>query len=262
MADRLRTDDRLGPGDAISSPDGRFVLRMQTDGNLVLYAPGNNAMWDSGTDTPGSVVVMQGDGNLVVYAPGNRAVWSSKSSGSQCVLILQDDGNLVIYAAGNRAVWSTGTSAPTQKSVKFDRDGMEFSVKVSRTGIIETERFAGIKKQSGIYHHYFWLCLLDSNDDTLWAGEIPLKLTIGAANDTLGRPSYVSKRERHVFTVSLPGDKFDAVARAGAVLMRQEGGDGSLLDQVLRLDAIYKKLKDTDLVKDAIMVAKAIAANG
>jgi hypothetical protein len=63
---------------------------------------------------------MQSDGNLVVIAPGNRPVWSTNTAGNPgSDLELQDDGNLVVYAQGHRAVWtsfahgSTLAPAPT-----------------------------------------------------------------------------------------------------------------------------------------------------
>ncbi|MGH7536130.1 MAG: S8 family serine peptidase, partial [Gemmatimonadales bacterium] len=42
---RLLPNEQLGPGQRLVSPDGRFVLIMQKDGNLVEYAPGNRAVW-------------------------------------------------------------------------------------------------------------------------------------------------------------------------------------------------------------------------
>jgi len=96
---------------SLSSPNNRYVLRMQDDGNLVLYS-WDRAVWSSNTFVRGSILRMQDDGNLVVIAPGNRAVWASNSYGSNnrnSTLILQDDGNLVIYAPGGRPVWASNT---------------------------------------------------------------------------------------------------------------------------------------------------------
>jgi hypothetical protein len=44
---------------------------------LVEYAPGNRAMWATGTSSQYSDLEMQGDGNLVVYQPGHAAIWST-----------------------------------------------------------------------------------------------------------------------------------------------------------------------------------------
>jgi hypothetical protein len=57
---------------------------------------------------------MQGDGNLVVYAPGGNAKWASGTNGAgvnrQFTLVMQDDGNLVVYdSQGGAALWSSQT---------------------------------------------------------------------------------------------------------------------------------------------------------
>ena len=107
---RLNPGDTLGPGERIQSPNGRYVLTMQTDGNLVLLAPGNRAVWASGTGEGSSVLTMQPDGNAVVRAPANRPVWfTGTDAWPGSVLIPQDDGNLVVVAPGNRPVWATNT---------------------------------------------------------------------------------------------------------------------------------------------------------
>jgi len=90
----LDPSEGLGSGQRLISADGQYVLWMQGDGNLVVYAPGNRAIWASGTGVAGSDLQMQGDGNLVIYTPPqlNRvAVWASGTSGS-LRLELQNDG--------------------------------------------------------------------------------------------------------------------------------------------------------------------------
>lgn len=94
--------------DSLSSPNNRYVLRMQTDGNFVLYSWGR-PVWAinkfHGDDT---IVRMQADGNLVVIAPGNVPVWSSGTNRPGSYLRVQDDGNVVIYSGGT-PVWATNT---------------------------------------------------------------------------------------------------------------------------------------------------------
>jgi hypothetical protein len=53
---------------SIRSQDGRFVLVLQGDGNLVLYGPQGQPLWASNTAGHSDVwdAVMQGDGNFVV----------------------------------------------------------------------------------------------------------------------------------------------------------------------------------------------------
>lgn len=106
----LASTEQLNPGESVTSPDGRFSLTMQGDGNLVEYSPGQSAVWASGTSGSGSILRMQDDGNLVIYAAGNRAVWASNTSGhGGADLEVQDDGNIVVYGSGHTAVWATGS---------------------------------------------------------------------------------------------------------------------------------------------------------
>jgi CHAP domain len=118
---QLDSGAKLGSGATLFSPGGGQALTMQTDGNLVLYAPGHVAVWSTGTaGQNGAILAEQSDGNLVVIAPGNRAVWSSGTSGhAGTVLQVQNDGNAVQYAPGHVAIWSTkvagGGSGDTSK---------------------------------------------------------------------------------------------------------------------------------------------------
>ncbi len=104
----LRAGEVLASGEQVTSPDGRYLLRMQGDGNVVLYGP-SGAAWASRTSIPGTRLVMQGDGNLVAYTPADVAVWSSRSSGAGARLVLQDDGNAVVYDGSDRPLWATAT---------------------------------------------------------------------------------------------------------------------------------------------------------
>jgi Transglycosylase SLT domain len=109
-SDRLNPDETLAAGAAIASAAG--TLRMQGDGNLVLYANQNVPLWASNTNAPGAYAVMQGDGNLVIYqqrGSDRTAVWSSGTAGrGRSSLVMQSDGNLVIYGSGG-ATWSSNT---------------------------------------------------------------------------------------------------------------------------------------------------------
>jgi D-mannose binding lectin len=69
---------------SLSSPNNRYVLRMQDDGNLVVIAPGNNSRWASNSSSPNnrnSILVLQDDGNIVIVAPGGRVAWASGTNG-------------------------------------------------------------------------------------------------------------------------------------------------------------------------------------
>jgi hypothetical protein len=99
----------LHPGESLTSPDGRFNLVMQSDGNLVEYQ-GQSVLWNTATyNHPGAFLVMQGDGNAVVYGPSGGALWNSRTGGHASAayhLELQGDANLVVYPPAGPAVWA------------------------------------------------------------------------------------------------------------------------------------------------------------
>ncbi|MEW1641172.1 hypothetical protein [Streptomyces sp. NPDC091219] len=97
----------LHAGQSLNANKAR--LRMQTDGNFVLYDENNKARWATMTFGSNYHAVFQGDGNLVVYTADNRPVWASRTDGhGGATLRLQGDGNMVIYA-GSTAIWATNT---------------------------------------------------------------------------------------------------------------------------------------------------------
>jgi hypothetical protein len=103
---QLNPGQQITSGTQIASPDGKYVLQMQSDGNLVLRAPGNTPIGDTRTaGHDGTIAVMQTDGNFVLRAPGNIPIWASGTDGHPgTVLQVQDDGNVVLYAPGHQAL--------------------------------------------------------------------------------------------------------------------------------------------------------------
>jgi pimeloyl-ACP methyl ester carboxylesterase len=104
---------QITPGDYLRSPNGRFTLVFQSDGNLVLYEPGGGARWDSRTrgSTPG-VLSMQFDGNLVIYDAWDGEVWSTGTSGNAgAYLAVLNDGDVVVFDQDGESLWRTGTGS-------------------------------------------------------------------------------------------------------------------------------------------------------
>jgi hypothetical protein len=117
--------DTIPPGTSLNqcmgirSPNGRFILVMQSDGNLVLYDTSTRQpLWasntyDSGSSPPYSAE-FQNDYNFVVYKGSeHKPTWASQTYNKLSDrLVMQNDGNVVIYR-GNTAIWATNTAIPS-----------------------------------------------------------------------------------------------------------------------------------------------------
>lgn len=106
----------LAPGEALgentmrSSCDGRYLLIMQGDGNLVVYPAASvtaaSALWNTRTFGATPTLWMQTDGNLVVYH-GQRAAWNSGTHGNPgATLEITNDGRLRVRSINNTTLWS------------------------------------------------------------------------------------------------------------------------------------------------------------
>lgn len=100
---------QLSAGQKTYSPDGHYVLIMQTDGNLVEYS-WPRPLWATGTSRPATNLEMQSDGNLVLYGPGHVALWASGTNGHPgSYLQVQNDGNLVVRTVSGAPLWASGS---------------------------------------------------------------------------------------------------------------------------------------------------------
>ncbi|GAA0300092.1 hypothetical protein GCM10010302_43320 [Streptomyces polychromogenes] len=94
---------------AWTSGNGRTVLRVQSDGNFVLYKDGRAAWQAPGVWPKANRAVFQEDGNFVVYDANGNAVWAAGTWHKGAYLSVQDDGNAVVYNSANQPVWATNT---------------------------------------------------------------------------------------------------------------------------------------------------------
>lgn len=111
--ERLLMGNDLSAGAMLESPNQRYRLAVQTDGNCVFYrVDGSNLVPIWGTETHGGSVRLSLDGRgcLRVLSARGEALWSSpEQPAGEYQLQVQDDGNLVIYRRqGNNGipVWS------------------------------------------------------------------------------------------------------------------------------------------------------------
>lgn len=130
MTDTLQSGQSLPINGTLDSGDGRFVLVMQSDGNLVMYRQGGSARWATGTDgKPFGRLDMQTDGNLVLYDPAGKPLWATGTNGhAGARLVMQDDGNLLIYSTSGTALWASGTNLVSRRVPGFlpSRNGLHF----------------------------------------------------------------------------------------------------------------------------------------
>jgi len=100
------------PGQSLTTPDRRYSLNYQGDGNIVLYNASNSPIWSTNTylSTLGSLG-LQSDGNLVLKNKEGSVIWSSGTGNrGRSNLLLQQDGNLVLYSNSGPATWASNTS--------------------------------------------------------------------------------------------------------------------------------------------------------
>jgi hypothetical protein len=108
-SDTMSPGQQIEQGGAITSLNGQYQLRLQNDGNLVVYGNGI-PVWSLGTTT-GAVLANQCDGNLVLYNASGTALWASGTAGNGgSRLVMQNDGNLVLYRTSDGSpAWSSGS---------------------------------------------------------------------------------------------------------------------------------------------------------
>nr|AAT73201.1 mannose-binding lectin [Taxus x media] len=113
----LKSGESLAAGESLQY--AQYILVMQGDCNLVLYANKVKVLWASRTNGKGGAasckLSMQNDGNLVIYA-ATTPVWASRTSRAfaSYKLNLQGDGNVVIYGPSG-AIWATNTAQNKKK---------------------------------------------------------------------------------------------------------------------------------------------------
>ncbi|RKR73660.1 D-mannose binding lectin [Frondihabitans australicus] len=114
----LPTNLSLQSGQYRMSTGGQYILRMQTDGNLVEVGNGR-AIWSSKTGGhPGAYFKMQTDGNAVVYTSNGKPLWSTQTAKAgvevEGEVAVGKDGYWVVRRNTGQVVWRSpgaGTSS-------------------------------------------------------------------------------------------------------------------------------------------------------
>ena len=123
----LANDMVLGNDQMLMSSNSLYQVRMQNDGNLVLYK-GSDAIWWSNTvgqgQSPYKLVMHRADNHMVMYDKDSKVVWgtgaflgkSFKDGAAQGYAIIQDDGNFVVYDGNGEVMWESQTSGGNKSS--------------------------------------------------------------------------------------------------------------------------------------------------
>lgn len=111
----FRSGDTLEVGQGIVSPGKKYMLVVQSDGNVVAYNLTSKApIWSTGTQgrapSKRPYMINQRDGNIVLMEQGGTILWALGKQDKQANLNIQDDGNIVYYDATSSApLWSSNT---------------------------------------------------------------------------------------------------------------------------------------------------------
>ena len=115
-ANQLRNPSRLSPGEFLqpqldqrdhSIGRGKVRLTFQTDGNLVLYGPGKQPIWASGTNRSGiSRLSMDLNGNLAIYDNSNNTVWTANTANNPGAYLEVTGKDAVIRSPQGQVLWS------------------------------------------------------------------------------------------------------------------------------------------------------------
>jgi hypothetical protein len=113
LSDEISSKNELRPGEVLRSGEerhsqnGKFTLRMLTDGNLVLLDDAEKVLWHAGTaPNRGAKATMQRDGNLTVVSASNKPLWDTGTQGTGVTAHVQDDGNLTLRTPDGKVVWA------------------------------------------------------------------------------------------------------------------------------------------------------------
>jgi hypothetical protein len=96
---------------SLYSENGKYQVKMQSDGNLVIYS-GATAIWQSGTSGLGYARLrLESTNVLSVYLyDQNKVAWKTAASTRPALgLVMQNDGNLVMYDTSKASMWQSGT---------------------------------------------------------------------------------------------------------------------------------------------------------
>ncbi len=109
-SDARQTITSLNLGQSINAKNGRYELRLESNGNLKISdLVKNDVIWETETSDVGvSSLTLRADGNLVLLKTDGTIAWESETDGNQnAILFLGDDGRLRIESEYKTELWAS-----------------------------------------------------------------------------------------------------------------------------------------------------------
>jgi len=117
---------RMTMGIRYFSPNNKYYVVMQIDGNLVARAVvknnpdwrnhGDTTIWSSGTNgNDGAFAQIQDDGNFVIYNKNKKPIWASNTDGrgKGCKVKISNSGDVFVEDAKGQKVWTSRSELNT-----------------------------------------------------------------------------------------------------------------------------------------------------
>lgn len=196
--DRLKTNEKLVPGEYLMSENGNYKLVFQRYGALELLNSQGTILWQTPTkEQPVTYAIMEAAGDFAIYKSDGKKAWHTDTNNHVgSFLQVENDGKLTLYQE-NAALWFEG------RAVK-DATGEASIMKVGQ------KLLSGYELASPDGH--VKLVLIKSNDlrlyhgnDFIWRTEeagSPEFLTLEEDGNLVVYGYLDSNNERHVYWTS------------------------------------------------------------
>lgn len=168
IADSSKGDVALECEKKYFSPNSKYYVIYQIDGNLVVYENSTKkAVWNSCTATNTMKrCVLQVDGNLVIYDKNNNPAWHSHTNEKRnASLYLSDNGELCIYSEKEGMYTFSSSGSPSTLTfhtlIANSSDG-------DKELVVEKSYYSQNRKYRAVYQIDGNLVVYDNNKNAVW----------------------------------------------------------------------------------------------
>jgi hypothetical protein len=149
----LSNGTTLASGVTKRSPNGQFVLTMNTNGQLTYSEVGGPKLWSTPTSGSPGATAEVANGALSVTGTDGQTLWSTTTSGQIADLDLESNGSIVLVS-GAVVLWSSDSTLTTMRSGNYLAPGWYVSSPNSRCQLTMTP--TGALKLVTADHQTFW----------------------------------------------------------------------------------------------------------